>query len=335
VATGDLLAHTAVNEAARSYAKGDGYDYRPMLAAVRPRISAADLAICHVETPLSATDTHVSGYPVFNSPHEIADADRWAGYDGCSTASNHALDGGFAGVTSTLDMLDRAGLRHAGTARTAREAAQSTIYPVRGVRIAHLSYTYGANGIPVPSQAPWSLDVTSVPAILAAARRAKAAGAQFVMVSMHWGIEYQVTPTAEQVAQAKALLASPDVDLIIGDHVHVQQPVERVGGKYVIYGLGNLLSNQSPARGLAPQTEDGSLITVQLTGRRDASGRTALRVDQVWYTATYCTIPSYVVVPVAQALADPATPAELRPALQASLARTQAIQSRGVAQPLP
>jgi len=93
-----------------------------MLAPVKPLLAAADLAICHLETPLSADDTNISGYPVFNTPHELADAIKEAGYKGCSTASNHAIDAGADGVTATLDALDEAGIAHAGTARTREEA---------------------------------------------------------------------------------------------------------------------------------------------------------------------------------------------------------------------
>jgi poly-gamma-glutamate synthesis protein (capsule biosynthesis protein) len=332
LAAGDVLAHDAVIARARADAGGSGYDFRPMLAAVAPRIAAAGLAICHVETPLSASDARLSGYPVFNSPRELATAFAAAGFDGCSTASNHSLDQGLAGIAATLDVLDAAGLGHAGTARSATERRRTQTHDVHGVRVAHLSYTYGTNGTPVPPRAGWSVNLISVPVILADARAARAAGAAFVVVSMHWGTEYQVEPTGEEQKQARELLASPDVDLILGDHVHVQQPVRRIVGKYVVYGLGNLLSNQSPAAGLRPETEDGSLITVHLRGVRTAGG-TGVRyqADEVTYTPTFCPIGSYRVLPVVAALADRSTPAALRAPLEASLARTRAIQSAGVA----
>jgi poly-gamma-glutamate capsule biosynthesis protein CapA/YwtB (metallophosphatase superfamily) len=306
----------------RALADGHGrrYDFRPMLRKVHPIIAGAGLAICHIETPLSADDKGISGYPVFNTPHELADAVAWAGYDGCSTASNHSVDRGVQGVADTLGALDENHLAHAGTARSAREARRIELHTVGGAVVAHLSYAYGTNGIPVPSRAPWSVDITSVPRILADAHRARAAGATFVVVSMHWGQEYQVAPTSLQLAQAKALLASPDVDLILGDHVHVQQPVARFGDKYVVFGMGNLLSNQSPAAGLKPQTQDGGIVSVHVV-------RTGTRwvADRVTVTATYCQIGPYTVWPVTKALADPSTPSTLRGKLAASLARTKAI----------
>ena len=291
-----------------------------MLPKVRPIVAAADLALCHVETPLSADDTNISGYPVFNTPHEVADADAWAGYDGCSTASNHSVDRGSRASGTRSEALDARHLEHAGTARSATEARRVTLYRVKGAVVAHLSYTYGTNGIPVPSGAPWAVNVISVHRILADARRARAAGATFVVVSLHWGQEFQTAPTATQLSQAKALLASPDVDLILGGHVHVQQPVARFGDKYVVFGMGNLASNQSPAVGLSPQTQDGAIVGVHVV-RQGSRWIT----DRVTITATYCEPGSYTVLPVTKALADPSTPASLRARLTASLRRTKAI----------
>jgi poly-gamma-glutamate synthesis protein (capsule biosynthesis protein) len=299
---------------------GKGYDFRPMLRKIRRIVAGADLALCHVETPLSADDTDISGYPVFNSPREIADAVSWAGYDGCSTASNHSVDRGLTGVRNTLRALDARHLGHTGTARSAAEARRIQLYRVKGAVVAHLSYTYGTNGIPVPSGAPWSVNITSIRGILADARRARAAGATFVIVSLHWGQEYRSAPTATQLSQAQALLASPDVDLILGGHTHVQQPVARFGEKYAVFGMGNLLSNQSPAVGLTPQTQDGALVGVHVVRR---GGRWV--ADRVTITATYCEIGPYTVWPVTRALADRSTPASLRARLTASLARTKAI----------
>jgi poly-gamma-glutamate synthesis protein (capsule biosynthesis protein) len=244
----------------------------------------------------------------------------WAGYDGCSTASNHSVDRGVAGVTATLGALDANRIAHAGTARSAGEARRIELHRVGGAVVAHLSYAYGTNGMPVPSGAPWSVNITSVPRILADAHRARAAGATFVVVSLHWGQEYQSAPTSQQLSQAKRLLASPDVDLILGDHVHVQQPVARFGDKYVVFGMGNLLSNQSPAAGLKPQTQDGGIVGVHVA--RKGSRWVA---DRVTVTATYCQIGPYTVWPVTKALADPSTPPALRARLEASLARTKAI----------
>ena len=320
-ATGDLLVHTAVATRARRYGArtGAAYDFRPMLAPVQAMLTAADLAVCHLETPLSPDDRHISGYPTFSTPHELAAAIRAAGYDSCSTASNHAMDQGARGVAATLRALDRVGVGHSGTARSAAEAARRELHVVNGVKVGLLAYTYGLNGGDIlPAGQPWLIDFISRRRILADARATRRAGAQFVAVSLHWGNQYQVAPTARQRALARTLLASPDIDLLIGSHVHVVQPVERIGDKYVLYGLGNFLSNQS-ARCCPAATQDGviALVDVRQRGDRFVAAR-------VRYTPTWVEPGSYRVLPVAAALDDPAAPAARRVALTASWRRTVA-----------
>ena len=287
--TGDFLIHMPVHRRALAYGGGSTYDFSPMLSEVAGQIGAADLAICHMETPLAPDHDHLSGYPLFNTAKEIADAAAAAGYDSCSTASNHSLDQGAEGVESTLDQLDRVGLGHAGTNRSAAEAATPEIHEVNGVRVAHLDYTYGTNGIPVPSDRPWLVNVVDVDRILADAHAAKAAGAEIVVLEMHWGLENQSQPTAEQRQQAATLSASPDIDLIIGQHVHVVQPAQRVGDEYVVYGTGNFLSNQGPPT-TPTASNDGVIVTVTFTERPDGSWAQSLT-----YTPTYVDRSTYVI----------------------------------------
>lgn len=289
-ATGDFLLHMPVQRRGAADAGGSGYSFASMFAQTSSIISGADLALCHMETPVSTDDTGLSGYPVFNAPHEIATDAKAAGWDGCSTASNHSLDKGFAGITSTLDALDAAGLGHAGTARSALEAVTPTIYDVGGVRFGHLSYTYGTNGIPVPSGEPWSINIIDESRILSDAAATKHAGAEFVAVSLHWGNEYQSAPTADQQTLARQLLASPDIDFIIGDHVHVVQPIERIGDEYVAYGMGNFLSNQGAPATPTP-SQDGIILQVAVQEQPDGSFK-ATKVD---YTPTWVDRSDYVV----------------------------------------
>lgn len=295
-ASGDILLHTTVQ--AQGYADGGGktFDFGPMFSEVKKQISAADLAICHQETPLSADDSDVMGYPMFNAPHEIAPALAASGFDGCDTASNHSLDRGYAGVKSTLDAFDAAGLKHSGSARSAEEGASPPIYDAKGVKVGHLAYTYGTNGIPVPRSQPWLLNIINKDKMLADAHALKAAGADVVVMSIHWGTEYQTQPTAEQVDLAHALLASPDVDLILGDHVHVVQPMEKIGDKYVIYGMGNFLSNQSPDSdpSLSASTQDGALFEWTFQ-EKPLGGFAAVKAT---YTPTFVRHPDYVIDPV-------------------------------------
>ncbi len=177
VFTGDILSHGPDSRQARANGTdGLTYDYRPMFAEVQASLSEADLAICHLESPLSPHNEDLSGFPLFNVPGDLAVALASAGYDGCSTASNHALDQGAQGIAATLGLLERAGLGHAGTARTPEEAAAPTLYDIRGVTIAHLSYTYGLNGLRLPPDQPWAVDVIDAEAIEAKAQAASMPG---------------------------------------------------------------------------------------------------------------------------------------------------------------
>jgi poly-gamma-glutamate capsule biosynthesis protein CapA/YwtB (metallophosphatase superfamily) len=319
IASGDVLTHGAVLERARAYGRrvGQPYDFRPMFADLRPIVSGADLAVCHLEVPLSRTGKDISSWPAFNAPPQLAGALRWAGYDACSTASNHATDKGPQGIAATLAVMDRAGLRHAGTARNPSEANQHTILEVRGLRIGLLSYTYGLNSGPLPPGQRWLVKTIDPGRILTDARAARQAGAQFVVVLLHWGQEYRTTPTPAQRDLARRLLAAPEVDLVLGHHAHVVQPIQRVGGKWVAYGMGNSLSNQTPSC-CGPGAQDGVLVKVTVA---EHAGRLGVRA--VRYVPTWVEHPSFRIRPVLTALADRSLPAATHRALQAARDRTR------------
>ncbi|MFK0132514.1 CapA family protein [Streptomyces rubiginosohelvolus] len=251
LAAGDVLPHSSVIDQAAADAGGAGYDFAPMLAGVAPVVSGADLAFCHMETVYGKEGGPYTGYPSFKSPPEIATALRTTGFDSCSTASNHTLDDGAEGVRRTLDALDEAGVRHAGSARTAAEAARPTILPAGpgkgAAKVAHLAYTYGTNDIPLPAGRPWTVNVTDERKIVEEARAARRAGADVVVLSTHWGTEWQDEPDAQQLELAERLTAStdrgrPDIDLIIGTHAHVPQAYEKVNGTWVVYGMGDQIA---------------------------------------------------------------------------------------------
>jgi poly-gamma-glutamate synthesis protein (capsule biosynthesis protein) len=171
------------------------------------------------------------------------------GYDGCSTASNHTLDNGTDGIRTTLDALDRAGVRHAGSARTEEEARAVTILQAGQAKVAHLAYTYGTNGLPLPPGQPWAVNLIDEGRILADARAARQEGADVVVVSLHWGTEWQDAPDEQQRALARRLTAArtggrPDIDLILGTHAHVPQAYEKVNGTWVIYGMGDQVAGE-------------------------------------------------------------------------------------------
>lgn len=314
---GDLLTHLPLVSQAGSYGREQGvrYDFGPMLAPMAPVLTGADLALCHLEVPLARDQAAISGYPSFGAPDELVDAIAGAGYDGCSTASNHSLDQGAAGIERTLARFDQLGLRHAGTARTAEEGAAITTYDVGGATVAHLSYAYGFNGYRLPDGQPFAANLIDVARILDDARRAREGGAQLVIVSLHWGDEYQPQPSAFQRQVAADLLPSPDIDVLVGHHAHVVQPIELVEGTYVVWGLGNQLANQRQL----PRS-DG--LTVVLHAAKGDDGR--YRVAGIEAVPTYVEAGSFRVLPIVPTVAGGAT-GPLRDELLAAYDRTAAV----------
>ena len=194
VATGDVLLHQKSplirGAAAAGRAHGTEFDFSGVFANIAPVIQAADLAICHLETPLADPDGPFRGYPSFSVQPQIVDALAGAGYDTCSTASNHALDAGFDGLVRTLDTLDARRMGHTGTFRSPAESLTPHIADVGGALVAQLSWTFGLNGIAEPHGRQWAVndfDPTGpqVDAILADASRARRAGADIVIASLH------------------------------------------------------------------------------------------------------------------------------------------------------
>ena len=304
---GDVLIHSGVWQAADT---GAGYDFSPMLAPIAPQLSAADLAICHLEVTLARPGDGLSSYPRFRAPRELAGDLAEAGYDGCSVASNHALDFGEQGVGATLDALDEAGLAHAGTARSPEEDARPARYDVDGIAVAQLSYAYGFNGFVRPAGKEWLVDQIDPALILADAQAAREAGAELVVASLHWGNEYRHEVVPAQQAVADALAAVPGaVDLVVGHHAHVVQPISKVGAMWVVWGMGNQLSNNA-TRCCTSETADGVVVTVTIG---DTAGGVA--VTDVAFTPTWNERSTFRVLPAAATLAagtDPALEADLR-----------------------
>jgi hypothetical protein len=254
-----------------------------------------------------------------------AGAIKRIGWDACDTASNHTLDKGEWGLAATLRTLDRAGIPHTGSFSTPAGPRKTLMLEAKGVRVALLAYTTSTNGIPLPH--PWSVNMASAPRILADARRARQRGADVVIVNLHWGDEYVHTPSASQRQLADVLTRSPAITAVVGQHAHVVQPVARVNGKFVVYGDGNLISNQT-AGCCAPGSQDGLIARLHLTV--DERGA---RVRHVTYVPVWVRHPDYAVVPVGEALRRGMADAA---ALRASYARTVAVagRSRGVT-PIP
>ncbi len=322
-ASGDLLIHSAIFDRALVLGGGRHYDFAPFFAAVRPYIQGADLALCHVETPM--TPAPPAGYPTFNTPPELASAIAQTGWRACSTAGTHSLDQGQAGVDDTIRALDRAGVAHTGTFSSAAAQKTPLIMTVKGVRVAFLAYTELTNGIPSPH--PWSVNRASAGQILADAHRARADGAQVVIINIHWGDQYVAQPSSFQLALASTLTRSPDITAVVGQHVHIVQPIRILNGKPVVFGEGNLISNQTSACCPAA-SQDGMIVLLTITVDSHGAHVTFIRYVPVWVRH-----PDYVVLPAGTAWRTDRADAA---ALRASYERTVAVAGRGPGiQPIP
>lgn len=283
--SGDLLWHDTLwtgpaADAVRNHT-GTEFDFAPLFAGMRPVFAGADFAICHEEVPFAAPGGPYLGYPEFSAPPAIGKAIAAAGWDACTTSSNHSIDHGFAGLKRTLDTLDAAKVLHTGTFRSPAERNTPMIYTTAaGVRIALVSGTYGTNDIPLPQGKQWSVAMLDADDMIARAKAAKDAGADIVLAAMHGGEEYDSTPNDQQVEVAKKLTASAYVDLVYGHHVHVVQPWTKINGKWVAYGLGNLIAQHKTN---LPRTYEG--VTARFTFTQGSDGK--YTVSKAEYIPTY------------------------------------------------
>lgn len=249
-ALGDLLMHMPVVNSVYDTTTGT-YDFGQIFAPIVPYISSPDYTVANLETRLAGASKGYCGYPLFNTPADLAHHLRKAGIDLLATANNHSLDMGWDGIVHTLDNIDAAGIAHIGTYRSPAEKKRPFIANVNGVKLAFLNYTASTNGIPVPPGREFAVNILEPSAAVAEAEAARKMGADLVIAVLHFGVEYQRQPGEEQRHLVRELCAR-GVDVIIGSHPHVVQPIERFtvqrGNKaypcVVAYSLGNFISNQ-------------------------------------------------------------------------------------------
>ena len=277
---GDAMSHMPVTNDAWD---GEKYDYVRVMSGAKSRVEAADYAVVNLETTFAGGPKY-SGYPAFNSPDGMAQGLKDLGFDLCLTANNHSLDKGWSGLSRTLDVLDETGLAHVGTSRSQEERdANLVVADVGGISVAFLGYTYGTNGIPVPKDHPYCINVFNTDylsglreldrdRLAADLEQAKAANADLIAVMIHWGVEYQTKQNAYQEEVADFLFAN-GADIILGGHSHVPQPMElraledgRQG--FVCYSLGNFISSQNDE-----YTDTTAVLTLELT-RDNETGET-------------------------------------------------------------
>jgi poly-gamma-glutamate capsule biosynthesis protein CapA/YwtB (metallophosphatase superfamily) len=253
---GDIMGHNEQITGARDSTHGT-YNYEPTFRFVKPVIEKADIAIANLEVTLAGPP--FSGYPQFSSPDALAAAARDAGFDVLIQANNHALDRGAAGFKRTLHVLDSLQITHTGTFNdsTDRRLHYPLMLEKNNIRIALLNYTYGTNGLEIPP--PYIINRIDSGIINQDLIRARQASPDFVIVTIHWGVEYERVANDQQKKLASFIL-SHGADAIIGSHPHVIQPVELIYradssvNQLVVYSLGNYVSNQRA------QYKDGGIM---------------------------------------------------------------------------
>ncbi len=244
VATGDMIAHDALNAAAKTKA---GYDYGQFMQAMQPYFDAADVRFCNQATLAAGEQFGITGYPIFNAPTRLAADMAGIGCNVINTGSNHANDKSQAALDASIavwdDIPNMKAIAGANRSETERQAIR--YFETNGIRFAFLSYTTYLNS---PNKQPYS--VTMYSETLAEKQLAEARkNADIVMVSMRWGTEYSSDINTAQTKQSQ-FLADHGADIVLGHGSHVLQPVKKLAGKdgrptYVWYSLGNFLNAQT------------------------------------------------------------------------------------------
>lgn len=267
---GDLLVHPQLWDQARVDAASTGkqpLDFEPLLEGMRRYVSGSDLAVCHMETPVAEADGPYAGYPMFNVPPQILTAAAAVGYQACTTASNHTVDAGTEGLNRTLGVLDSLGLEHTGSYATEADSEIPLILDTPGARIGVIQATYGLNGL--VADYPWQVDMLDPADMIARAQAAREQGADIVIGAVHAGDEYASMPNSQQIETAHALADSGEFDMIYGHHTHSVLPIENYNGTWIVYGLGNAVTELSP---WYPVNNEGLIVRAQFVQENDGAG---------------------------------------------------------------
>jgi len=284
-ATGDIMCHlTNVKNAYSSTTKN--YDFTNVFKNIAQYTQNADITVGNLETTFSGSSRGYTGYPTFNTPEVLGKNLKDIGFDVICTANNHSMDKGYSGLESTLNFLDEYGLGHYGTARSAEEQDTILIKDVNGIKIAFLAYTYGTNGITVPKDKSYCVNLIDKDLIKEHIALAKEQNVDVICVNMHWGAEYKLTPNSTQKDLANFLFEN-GVDIILGSHPHVLEPMEKrtvtledgtTKDGFVIYSLGNFVSGQIYAN-----TKSTVILDIEITKNSDGT----ISIGSINYTPVY------------------------------------------------
>lgn len=283
---GDIMCHDSQYKDAYVSSTGE-YDFSYVFSDVEKHLQTADITVGNLETTFAGKKVGYSNYPTFNTPEALAYDLKKLGLDVLSTANNHSLDKGYNGLVSTLNFLDDAGIAHTGTYASEEAQNEILIQNVKGVKIAFLSFTYGTNGIPVPSGKKYCVNLIDKDLIKKQIDLAKEEQPDVICVFMHWGVEYVTKENKSQDELADYLFEN-GVDIILGGHPHVLQPMEKrtitledgsTKDGFVIYSLGNFISGQ-----LKENTKTSAILDLTFT----KSAKTGeITIDSASYVPVY------------------------------------------------
>lgn len=286
VAVGDNLIHNTLISAGE---QEDGtLDYTSFYANIKNDISSADVAVINQETILGGSTFEYTGYPTFNSPWEIGTAAIDAGFDIFTCATNHSLDKGYSGIEQECKFFsEHPEVVHVGTNTSQEEYNSILYYEKNGIKFAILNYTYGTNGIPIPEGREWCVNMMDKDKITTDVKAARE-NADVVIVFPHWGTENS-TEVSDYQREYVSLFSELGVDIVIGTHPHVLQPVEWVtnettGKKMLVYySLGNFISHQTSLKQLC-----GGMAQIQIEKKGDEVSITSAKLTPVvcWYKST-------------------------------------------------
>ena len=284
-AIGDVMCHNT--QYWDAYQKETNtYDFSYVFDDIKFDIQKSDISVASLETCFAGEERGYSNYPTFNSPDSLAYSLKDIGIDVLSTAGNHCLDMGFDGLSRTIDVLNKSDISHLGTYKTQEERDKILFKYTKGLKVAFINYTYGTNGIPVPSDKPYCVNLIDKDLIKKDIESAKSQNADVIVACMHWGTEYQTSPNNEQKDLADFLFQN-GVNIILGNHPHVLQPFEKrtvtledgsTQDGFIIYALGNFICDQN-----AENTRNSIILNLSITKQVDGS----ITVDNIDYIPIY------------------------------------------------
>lgn len=273
VMVGDALLHSSLYK--DGYKNGK-YDFSSQLEYIKPIIQNYDLAFYNQESILGGTELGLSDYPTFNSPQEFGDSMIDAGFNLVSLANNHTLDRGEKAVLNSCNYWKNKDVLTAGSYSSKEEAEEIKIKEKNGIKYTLLAYTYGTNGIKIKEGKEYLVNLYSDEKAKADIEKVRDK-VDLLMVSMHWGTEYKTEPTETQKKQAE-YLSSLGVDIIIGTHPHIIEPITYINDTLVIYSLGNFISAQSTNNDYNTMVE---LMTSVDIIKEEKDGQTTIKLDNL------------------------------------------------------